>query len=295
MRKIIADFNALTENESVQLGSRTISPDSGTVEIAPGDLVLLIDGDVRAYARIAEDPYYGLVALPAWDTFVDLAGEEDRDVQEVWAELRPLIQSGSCNLPEDEARVLWLLTWLDQRAPREGWAGLDPGYLPYRKARALLMLGHPELAQASAAEAVRLSPENPKYAYASLDILRRTNLDRAYGEALGTMNRENVPAEMVAACINILSDRADHVAISEREQTYRQVLEWAEAFETALDRDRISAATLALVRFNQGLGAALSRRPPSRADVLFRGAPHQPDRDRHGGGADPEHLRSPGE
>ena len=71
MTTIYADFNALTEDRSIRLTTRGSWDDIGRFGVRPGDWVRLSDGEMQVTARVAEDPRYGLVGIPSWETLVD--------------------------------------------------------------------------------------------------------------------------------------------------------------------------------------------------------------------------------
>jgi hypothetical protein len=85
------------------------------------------------------------------------------------------------------------------------------------------------------------------------------------------MSEASTPAEVVAACVNVLADHIEHLPPAEIGRDCQRVLEWAERFESAPGRSEVTALTLALTRFNQGL-AFLGLGERSRAQDCFREA-----------------------
>jgi formylmethanofuran dehydrogenase subunit D len=72
MTTIHADFNAMTEDRLIRLTTRGSSDDIKRFGVRVGDRVKLSDGELVVEALVAEDSYYGLVGIPAWETMVDL-------------------------------------------------------------------------------------------------------------------------------------------------------------------------------------------------------------------------------
>jgi tetratricopeptide (TPR) repeat protein len=250
MNVVEADFNELTEKELICLGSPWSMRCIEREHRKPGDWVWLADGELRVGARIEEDPRYRLVGVPSWDTLVYFEDEDDRDFHSLWDEFAALLRVPR-RAPEMESRLLQLLTWIEAKAP-PALGQANPGYLDRRRAFALLALGHPELALDAAEDAVAASPESSESVFLLLDLLRRTDPPRALSEAERRMGSPSLTAQVVAACVNILAAHADRVEGPAFTPACRGVLDWCARFENAPERDRVRAATLGSVRFNQG-------------------------------------------
>ncbi len=130
---------------------------------------------------------------------------------------------------------------------------IPPGYFDLRRASALLTLGHLELARNAAWDAVLANPDDSQATFLYLELLRRTDPERALSEAEKYIESPRLAADVAAACINILSAHADHLSGAEFTDTCRRILDWCERFEHAHDRVRVHAGSLALVRFDEGL------------------------------------------
>src|SRR4051794_23007947 len=107
MKTIFADFNAMTEGEHVCLTTLGSQEDLQRGRFEPGDWAWLSDGELLVGARLANDPYFGLVGVPAWDTLVHL-DDEGRDFAAIWADLQRLLTTQGRSA-DDETRLLRLL------------------------------------------------------------------------------------------------------------------------------------------------------------------------------------------
>jgi tetratricopeptide (TPR) repeat protein len=150
-----------------------------------------------------------------------------------------------------ESRLLQLLTWIEAKAP-PALAQANPGYLDRRRAFALLALGHPELALDAAEDALKAAPDSPDSVFLHLELLRRTDPLRALREAERRMGTPALTSQVVAACVNVLAAYADRLEGDAFTHACRRVLDWCRRFDEVPGRDRVLAATLGSVRFNQG-------------------------------------------
>jgi hypothetical protein len=272
MQTIDVDFHALTEEESIWLGTPWSLKSIEQASLKPGDWTWLTDGEMQVGARIAEDAVYWLVGVPAWDTLVYLDDELDRGFEQLWIDLQSLLQSQDQS-PEREGRVLQLLTLFENKAPEAVKRIPFAGYVNLRRALALLDLGYPGLALIAARDAVAADPDYSSAVFVYLDLLRRTDSTGALREVEDQLNRPRLTAEVLAACINILSDHADRLVGEDFVARCRRILDLCQRFESAPDRDRILAATRALVCFDQGL-AHLGLGESSEAHACFQAAGH---------------------
>ena len=144
MKTIYADYNAATEDGYLCLTTRGSQADVERAGVGPGDWVWLSDREVVVGARLQMDDRYGLVGVPDWDTMAHLDEDDVGDYEAALTELRRLFQKPARS-SEEESRVLELLTIIEVIAPREVQAGNRPGYLPYRCAASLALIGKPEL------------------------------------------------------------------------------------------------------------------------------------------------------
>jgi len=207
MRIIPADYNAATPSGALRLGfrdSRRALSDAGA---RSGDWAWLNDGEVLVGARLGEDPDYGLVAIPRWETLVHLDDHEGADFPRVSEELQEALLRPGRGL-EEEARVFRLLTIFTAIAPPGVLAVIPPGYLALRRAGALHFLGEPGLALIEIEEALRSRPGDPDILYFYLETLRRTDPDRALDESRSLADEPGASAPALAACINIWSAAA---------------------------------------------------------------------------------------
>lgn len=252
MITMYADFNAMTEADGVRLTTRGSQDDLQRLGIRPGDWTWLTDSELMVGARVDTDPYYGIVGTPDWETLVHLDDKADRDPRRIQAELLDLLHRTS-RTTEEEWRLFQLLTLFEQFAAPEARAASRPGYLPFRRAGTLLILGKPELALVEIEEARRIDPGRANDDRLFLEILRRIDLPRAVREAKTLAEDARASAGVLAECINVLATHADAVPDDKFEPVGRLVLDWAVRFEQAPDRENVIASTLAQVLFNKGL------------------------------------------
>jgi len=251
MRTIFADFNALTGAEHVRLTTRGSLDDIQKSGVQPGEWIWLSDGELQVGAKIVEDPTFRLLGIPAWETLVHLQDQEDRDFGDLFSELEHLFER--TRTPQDESRLLQVITWLETKASDDARSVFGPGFFDFRRAGALLELGRIELALLAIEEAVRAQPAKDAYVYFYLELLKRTDLDRALVEARHRVLDSQSSATVIAACINILATYAERLTGNERTSVCTQVLEWSRKFEEAPARDRVLASTLSQVDLIVGL------------------------------------------
>jgi tetratricopeptide (TPR) repeat protein len=253
MRTVFADFNAMTEAEHVRLNCRGSAEDLGRAGVRPGDSVWLSDGELVVGARVAVDPYYGLVGVPDWDTLVHLDDDESHDFPRLWAELQGfLLRQWPGQSLEQEQKIFRLLTIVEGAAPPEMRDVFPPGSLALRRAMALIFQGKPDLARLELEEARKVRPDDPEVDSFYLDALLRTDLEKAVEEADRLANRPGVSAEVLAGCINVLAAHADRLPDDGFQAIATQVLDLSLRFDQSPGRDRIRASALALVHFNRG-------------------------------------------
>jgi hypothetical protein len=251
MKTIFADFNAMTELEYFRLNCKGSQDDLRDAGARIGDWAWLSDGELIVGAQLAIDDRYGLVGVPAWDTLVHLDEENDQDFDKIRIELRRLLDKTGRS-PDEEARVLQLVTLFETFAPPAAKAAVRPGYFPSQRADSLLVLGKPELALLEIEEARRAEP-NPDNDHLFLEILRRVDLTRAVREAEALAATSHTCADVLAECINVLATHADNLPDDQFEPVGRRILDWSEQFERVPGRERVRASTLAQLLFNKGL------------------------------------------
>ncbi len=267
MRTIFADYNAMTESEHLRLNFKTSQNDIAKARLRPGDWAWLSDGDVIVGAQLAIDDRYGVVGVPDWDTLVHLDDEDSRNFDTVQTELQCLSQKPQQSRDE-ERRVLELLTISEVIAPKELQNTLPPGYFSSRRAETLYLLGKPELALTEIEEARRLGSSDSDDLRLFLDILRRIDLPRAKREADALAARLDVPAGVLAECVNILATYADELTDDQFGPVADRILAWADRFDRAPGRERVMALSLALFQFNRGLVLLRLGRAEDARDAL---------------------------
>ena len=102
-------------------------------------------------------------------------------------------------------------------------------------------------------DALRLNPDNADDVWTFLEILRRHDLARARREAEALTSGVDIPADILAQCVNVLATCADNLTDDQFEPTAEKILEWAARFERAPGRERVRAAVFALFQFNRGV------------------------------------------
>jgi len=252
MKTIFADYNALTEAEHLCLTTRGSQDDIQRLGLHAGDWAWLSDSEVLVGARLAIDPRYGLVGVPDWQTVVHLDDEESQDFENVRTALQELLARPGHTL-EEAWRVFQLLTTFELLASPEATAAVRPGFLPFRRAGALLFLGKPELAMLEIEEARRLCPGNPENDRLFLEILRRTDLQRAGLEAETLAALPGASAAVLAECVNVLATQADNLPEDRFPPVAERILDWADRFQRAPGRERVRALPHAQLLFNKGL------------------------------------------
>jgi tetratricopeptide (TPR) repeat protein len=252
MRLIAADFNAMTEAGRVRLTLPCSQEDILRLGLNAGDWAWLSDSEVLVGAQLAVDSRYGMVGLPDWETMVHLDDDDTQDYVKHLSEIQTLL--GKNGDPVYEAkRVFELSTILETVAPADLKAAFAPGFFSSRRAETLALLGKYELALMEIEDARRLSPDNPKDVYTYLEILRRIDLPRAKVEAEALAPKLDVPAGILAQCVNVLATYSDDLADDQFGPVAEQILAWASRFERAPGRERVLTLMFALFQFNRGL------------------------------------------
>ena len=276
MKTIYADYNTATEAGHLCLTTRGSQEDLQRLGIQPGDWTWLTDSELIVGARVSTDPYYGVIGVPDWDTLVHLDDEEDRDPSRIQVELRDLLQRADRSL-DDELRIFQLLTLLEEFSIPEARSTVRPGYFSSRRAGTLLLLGKPELALIEIEEARRVDPGRPNDDSLFLQILRRTDLDRAMREADKFAEDPNASAVVLGECVNVLSTHADELPDDQFEPVGRRMLDWSDRFRTGTRARRVPASTLALLQFNRGMALLrLGRVEAAREALRLARAPSIP-------------------
>jgi hypothetical protein len=116
-----------------------------------------------------------------------------------------------------------------------------------------LLLGKHELAKLEIEEARRLCPGNPENDRLFLEILRRTDLERAGLEADTLAAMPGVSAAVLAECVNVLATQADDLPEDRFPAVAERILDWADRFQRAPGREQVRALPHAQLLFNQGL------------------------------------------
>lgn len=266
MKTISADYNATTPDGELRLNSPASLADLRETKKGAGDWAWLSDGEILVGGRLRDDPYWGLLAAPDWETLVHLDDEGAQDVQRTWAELQALLTEPERS-PEDEARAFELLTQFDYFAPPLA-RDARPGHLAFRRAMALHLMGKHELALIEIQDARSSRPGKPLDDLFYLELLRRVSPDRAAKEAEALAYKEGSSAVVLAAAITILAERAEDLPIGQFEVAATRAMELCDRFERAPGRSSISASLLSLVHFNRGmLLLRLGRRDEARQSL----------------------------
>lgn len=150
----------------------------------------------------------------------------------------------------------------------DGAKVLPPADLVMLRAAALDSLGKPELAIIDIEEARRLGSADPAVDFLRLGLLRRLDLPRARREAETLAADPEVNAEVLAECINVLASHADGVPDDLFPEVAYRILGWAERFDRAPGRGRVTALTLALLQFNRGMALLRLGRGDAARDAL---------------------------
>ncbi len=251
MNPIPVDYNAAIETEALRLGFADTQQTIVTLGVDAGDWVWVSDGEVLVGAHLEIDEAYGLVAMPRWQTVVNLDDYVEVDWPSFMKQLVQVLQKPDRSRVE-ETKLFQLLTVFDQLAPAELKVGLEPGYFTFRAAGALRDLGELELSFTLLEQALAERPSYPPFIFTYLDHLGQINPARAVAEATARAQDLNTNAVVLAACINVLSTATDRLDDAEFEQTVSPILGWIDRFDQAPGRGQVRPAVLALVQFNQG-------------------------------------------
>jgi hypothetical protein len=251
MNIIFADFNAMTEDDHVCLTTRGSQEDMQRSNVRVGDWVWLGDGELIVGAQVAEDPIWGLIGIPAWNTLVHLDDEGADDPVRIDSELQSLLQR-EVSAERDETRIFQLLTQLDHLDPPLASKAI-PGFRELKRADTLLAMNNPGLALLELGDARLLIGDDPNLELVYLESLRRAAPDRAVLEASRHASSTATPAVTLVASINILASHAEELSGGEFETIANRTLHCYEQFERAPGRSEISASLLSLVHFNRGL------------------------------------------
>ncbi len=252
MNVVPADYNAATPSGALWMDFPKSRRVLSEINAHSGDWVWASDGEVLVGAQLEEEPNFGLVATPRWQTLVHLDDYQRSDFPRLWQELQQALQQPGRSV-EEEAKVFQLLTVFDSIAPAQIKAAVPPGYLPLRMAGALHFLGEAGLALVAMEDARRDRPDDPDVLFFYLETLRRSDTGRAEREAESFALHVDASAPVLAACVNIGAAAVDRLPDPEFEASAAQVLGWIDRFEQAPGRDRVRASVLAQVQFNRGL------------------------------------------
>ncbi len=140
MKTIWADFNAVTDADELCLTTRGSEEAIRRSGLGPGDWSWFSDGEVFVGGQIRDDPYWGLIAVPDWETLVSLDTDEARDSPRVWKELRSLLDQ-QFRTHEEEVRVFELFNQLDRFAYSDMLINDEPGSFDYLLASCLNRMG----------------------------------------------------------------------------------------------------------------------------------------------------------
>jgi tetratricopeptide (TPR) repeat protein len=252
MRTIYADFNAMTEAEHLCLTTRGSQEDMRKFGIQIGDWIWLSDGELIVGAQVADDPYYGVVGIPDWETLVHLDDEGNSDFGRVWAELQGLL-SNKLRSTEQERRLFQLLAVFDQIAPSYVQDALPMGAFSAQRAGSLFRLGRLELALLEIEEARNKGFSEPSSDRLYLHLLSLIDLPHAIREAETLASAPGVSAIVLAECVNILAMHADGLPDVQFPPVCQRILDWSVQFDQAQGREDVLASTLAQLQFNRGL------------------------------------------
>ena len=252
MNPIFADFNAMTESRQVRLTCQGSQDDLRAGGVLPGDWVWLTDGEMEVGARVEADNEGRTYGVPAWDTLVYLDPEPELSFPTVWSELERLLDLDG-RTSKDESRVLQLLTWFLALVRSEAKEAIPPGFTEYLRAAVLRALGHYELALQEALKATASNSANEKYLYLYLELLRRTDLNRALHEAHRLVNDPSTGATVLAECVNILAIHMEKLSEQEFDEKFMMMLKWIERFQNAPGIENIRVGLLGQVHFNRGM------------------------------------------
>jgi tetratricopeptide (TPR) repeat protein len=252
MKTIFADFNAMTESEQVCLTTRGSQHEIDARGIQEGDLVWLSDGELVVGAKVAVDPRYGVVGVPVWDTLINLEDAENADFSQAWSAFQRLSQSPT-RTREDETRTLQLLETIERKAPQSVRAVIPAGYLHFRRAGALFLLGHVELGREENELALLENPNSAAYLSLHLELLRRSDLPKALQEAQRLADDPIIGARVLAAAINVFATYLDGFSNHEFEARVGMMLDWIERFQRLTGVENIPVSVRSQVWFNSGM------------------------------------------
>jgi hypothetical protein len=267
MNTVFADYNAATESGDLRLNFRASQKDIATAHLRPGDWAWLSDGEVIVGAQLAVDDHYGVVGVPDWETLVHLDDDDSRDFETVRVELQGLSRTPGRFLGKAK-RVFELVTIADFIAPPGLRTTLTPEYFSSLRAKMLFLLGKPALALLEIEDARRRDPDDPTIDHQFLEIVRYVDLPRARHEAEALALKADVPANVLAACINVLATCADDMADDEFGQVAERILEWVDRFDRAPGREQVLAFTLAMLHFNRAMILLRLRRGDAAREAL---------------------------
>ena len=250
MRIISADFNARTESGHLRLNSRGAQEDLRDQGVQVGDWMWLSDGELVIGAQLAFDDRYGIVGVPRWNTLVHL-DDELGDFQSVRKQFFELLQYPHPDMAY-VSRLFQLSTILEIMEPPSEKGQSSESYAT-RRVGALLLIDEPELALVDINEALAAQPGEPGVIYTYLETLKLVDLDRAASEAADRAQREDTPALVLAACINVESKAADRLSNEDFGAAGLRILSWINRFEGAFDPKSMPAPIRAQVLFNLGL------------------------------------------
>jgi len=250
MKTIDADFNALTDEARVRLGTRGSRQSMASQGVRAGDWVWLTDGDLFAGARVVDDPVEGRVGEPAWETLADVSLLPDWPADRLFEEYRRRRDAPGSD-PDDIRWQLAMLHRLAQLRSADGCVSLGP--IHFDRALCLRALHQDRLALAELDPALRQDPDNSNYQWLWLDLLSRVDLDRALVEARQHANTPGVSAQVLAVCVQILGAFLEAQSEAAFRKEFPTLLEWAERFQAASERDEPPVSARVMVLLYVGL------------------------------------------
>ncbi len=264
MKTVSADFNALTEDGDIRLTCRASRDDLKQMGLKPSDWAWLSDGEVLFGARLERDARWGMVGQLRWDTLVRF---DDPDVENPLAirdQLNRLIPDTKHD-HDTEFQIFRLMTVYERRLGPLVVSRLAPGIFPLRRAMALQFMKEPELALIEMEAARQARPNDADLEYFYLEFLRRADPIRAVQEATDLLQTADIPASVLAGCIDIFASEADQFHDDAFARIGSQILRWCDQFERAPGRTRVRPAIAAQLYFNRGITLLrLDRLPDAR-------------------------------
>ena len=252
MTIIPADYNAATPDGNLRLNfvdSRRALVD---INAKVGDRIWVSDNEVLVGAQLVDEPDYGMVARPNWNTLVHLDDFGPDGFSACWAELHSVMQRSEPG-PRDEDRIYQLQTALWLLAPAQYKESVPAGHFPVIHACGLYRIGEPVLALISLEEAGRERPTDANVLYLYLTILHRVARERAEVEVRSLIQRPDLGAKAWAACINIGAIAAEDVSDDRYAAAGPEILDWVDRFDQAPGRSEVAANVLAFVQFTRGM------------------------------------------